>query len=163
MIRKVISGGQTGADQAGLEAARLMGIPTAGWAPKGWRTETGRDFRLRDFWGLKECPSKGYPERTRLNVLDADLTVWFGSQTSPGYYCTMNAITIRLGVDPAFKGMYIASNYEADLLEFLEQNPEIQTLNIAGNRESKNPGIYATTLNYLVHVFKELGHAPIGD
>ena len=31
MLERVISGGQTGADQAGLRAARACGIPTGGW------------------------------------------------------------------------------------------------------------------------------------
>jgi hypothetical protein len=33
MIGKVISGGQTGVDQAALRAAKACGIPTGGWAP----------------------------------------------------------------------------------------------------------------------------------
>ena len=41
MIGKIISGGQTGVDQAALRAAKACGIPTGGWAPKGWRTEDG--------------------------------------------------------------------------------------------------------------------------
>jgi hypothetical protein len=40
MLEKVVSGGQTGADQGGLRAARLAGIPTGGWAPKGWLVES---------------------------------------------------------------------------------------------------------------------------
>jgi hypothetical protein len=41
MIERVISGGQTGADQAGWRAARAYGIPTGGWMPLGFLTETG--------------------------------------------------------------------------------------------------------------------------
>jgi len=37
----VVSGGQTGVDQAALRAARASGIATGGWAPKGWATEAG--------------------------------------------------------------------------------------------------------------------------
>jgi hypothetical protein len=35
VIDKVVSVGQTGADQAALRAARAFGIPTGGLAPKG--------------------------------------------------------------------------------------------------------------------------------
>jgi hypothetical protein len=38
MIERVISGGQTGADQAGWRAARAAGIPTGGFMPKGFLT-----------------------------------------------------------------------------------------------------------------------------
>jgi hypothetical protein len=41
MLELVISGGQTGADQGGLRATRACGIPTGGWAPRGWLTEAG--------------------------------------------------------------------------------------------------------------------------
>ena len=48
MIKKIISGGQTGADQIGLEVALSLGIPTGGTAPKGFITETGPNYKLRD-------------------------------------------------------------------------------------------------------------------
>jgi len=41
MISKIISGGQTGADQAALDAAIKLGIPHGGWIPKGRLTEDG--------------------------------------------------------------------------------------------------------------------------
>ena len=41
MLEPVISGGQTGADQAGLRAAQACGIPTGDQAPRGWLTEAG--------------------------------------------------------------------------------------------------------------------------
>src|SRR4051794_20445226 len=40
-LTRVISGGQTGAAQAGLHAARRGGLPTGGWAPRGWLVENG--------------------------------------------------------------------------------------------------------------------------
>ncbi len=38
MIERIISGGQNGVDQAGLRAARAVGIATGGWALHGWTT-----------------------------------------------------------------------------------------------------------------------------
>jgi len=35
MIQKIISGGQTGADQAALDVAIKLDIPHGGWIPKG--------------------------------------------------------------------------------------------------------------------------------
>ena len=42
----IISGGQTGADEAGIVAARALGIPAEVHAPKGWamRGADGRDL-----------------------------------------------------------------------------------------------------------------------
>ena len=35
MVRKIISGCKTGADQAALDIAIILGIPHGGWIPKG--------------------------------------------------------------------------------------------------------------------------------
>jgi len=41
MLERIITGGQIGADQGALRAARAAGIATGGWAPAGWETEAG--------------------------------------------------------------------------------------------------------------------------
>jgi Circularly permutated YpsA SLOG family len=41
MLSKIVSGGQTGADQAALDAAIELGFPHGGWVPKGRKTESG--------------------------------------------------------------------------------------------------------------------------
>lgn len=58
MLTKVISGGQTGVDQAALRAAKAARIPTGGYAPKGWLTEDGPAPWLADF-GLIEMRMVG--------------------------------------------------------------------------------------------------------
>ena len=72
MIRKIISGGQTGADQAGLDFAIERDIPHGGWIAKGRRTEAGR---LPDQYKLIEMVTKSYPKRTERNVAESDGTV----------------------------------------------------------------------------------------
>ena len=74
MLSKIISGGQTGADQAALDAAIELGIPHGGWIPKGRLTEAGP---LPDKYGLTEMTNKDYLKRTKQNVLDSDATVIF--------------------------------------------------------------------------------------
>ena len=66
-IKKVISGGQTGADRAGLEAAKKAGIETGGYCPKDYLTEKGPDKSLKGF-GLIETETREYTERTELNL-----------------------------------------------------------------------------------------------
>src|SRR5215470_494378 len=82
MLDRVISGGQNGADQGGLRAAKALGIPTGGWAPKGWMTEDGPAEGLLRSFGLRKYPKSGYSVRTKANVLEADATVIFGQQSS---------------------------------------------------------------------------------
>ena len=73
-IRKIISGGQTGADQAGLDVAIKHDIPHGGAIPKGRMTEDGV---LDPKYNLEEMTTKSYPKRTEKNVLDSDGTVIF--------------------------------------------------------------------------------------
>ena len=40
-LQEVWSGGQNGANIAGLRAAKAVGLKTGGWMPKGYRTEGG--------------------------------------------------------------------------------------------------------------------------
>jgi predicted Rossmann-fold nucleotide-binding protein len=69
MLTKIISGGQTGADQAALDAAIELGIPHGGWIPKGRLTEAGP---LPEKYNLTEMPTKDYLKRTKQNVADSD-------------------------------------------------------------------------------------------
>ncbi len=76
-IRKVISGGQTGVDQAALRAAIALGISIDGWCPPGRICEHGV---IPEEFPLKETPferSEGAPGiprslRTEWNVRDSD-------------------------------------------------------------------------------------------
>jgi hypothetical protein len=55
MIRKIISGGQTGADRAALDFAIYHGLPHGGWCPKGRLAEDGMIERRYE---LQETSSK---------------------------------------------------------------------------------------------------------
>ncbi len=72
MIEKIISGGQTGAGQATLDAAITLGIPHGGWIPKGRLTEDGP---LSDKYNLIEMPTESNPERTKKNIRDSNGTL----------------------------------------------------------------------------------------
>src|SRR5580692_7475298 len=73
-VTKVISGGQTGADRGGLEAAIALGIPHGGWCPRGRFAEDGR---IPDRYMLQETPDARYVERTRRNIREAEGTILF--------------------------------------------------------------------------------------
>ena len=74
MIKKIISGGQTGADRAALDVAIKFNIPHGGWIPKGRIAEDGP---LPDKYQLQEMPTSSYPKRTEQNVIDSDGTLIF--------------------------------------------------------------------------------------
>jgi len=58
MIKRIISGGQTGVDQAALDAAIHAGIPHGGWMPEGRLTESGK---LPDKYHLRRCRQRAMP------------------------------------------------------------------------------------------------------
>ena len=72
MIRKVISGGQTGVDRAGLDAAFTAGFPIGGYCPKGRRAEDGI---IPEQYPLIELESPESYYRTEKNVLESDGTL----------------------------------------------------------------------------------------
>ena len=84
MLERVMSGGHTGADQAGLWAAKASGIATGGWMPEGFLTEAGPRPDFAEIYGAVELIGGGYAERTRATVRDSDGTIWFGDLDSPG-------------------------------------------------------------------------------
>ncbi len=155
MIDKIISGGQTGGDYGGLLAGRELGLITAGYCPAGWKTEEGANIDLENF-GLKCTPNSQYPPRTRLNVAHSDGTVGFGIQSSRGMRLTQS---ICKDLDkpyieilfPSISEYYETINIAFRQCVFLN---EIQTLNVAGNRESKNPGIQQFTRKFLIEIIK---------
>ena len=126
---KVCSGAQTGADRQGLIEAKFRGIATGGWIPKGCKTEKGSEPELLAEFNLTEHPSPDYKPRTWANVRDSDVTVWFGNTNSPEFYCTRN------GCETHHKTCVINPDAEA----MLELAMKYETINIAGNRASKNP------------------------
>ena len=72
MIERIVSGGQTGADQAALDVAMELALPHGGWVPKGRKTERGP---LPRKYLLQEMPTDSYPKRTEQNVMDSDGTL----------------------------------------------------------------------------------------
>ncbi len=152
MLEKLISGGQTGADQGGLEAAELLEIPTGGMMPLGFRTEVGERPDLAERFNLVECASPNYPPRTRYNVMDSQGTIVFGDVTTPGSRLTKRMC--REGSKPCLVIEEFDEDSKRLAREFLQMY-EIAVLNVAGNRESVTPGIQRDVRNFLLSVLGE--------
>ena len=148
---KVISGGQRGADKIGLEVAKELGFETGGTAPAKFSVSGGKDPSLKNF-GLKEITEKQtkayqgsesfYGPRTERNVLDSDATLIFtveGRQDSPGSKLTRN-LAIK-------HGKPFLQNPTSEQISRLVSRRNIQTINIAGNREFKDKNIIKSALS----------------
>ena len=149
MVDKIISGGQTGADRAALDVALELGIPCGGCCPKDRRAEDGR---IDDRYPLKETPSSDYRVRTRLNVEESDGTLVI----TRGPVTGGTALTIRLAREKGKPLLIIDLNQKpepAAVQKWLEEEG-IRTLNVAGPRESKMPGLHAHAVEFLRVVLK---------
>ena len=141
MLQRIVSGGQTGADIAALELALEKKFPHGGWCPKGRRSLAGP---IPDQFQLKETPSEHYLQRTEWNARDSDGTVILslGATLNGGSLKTMDFVH-----DHQKPGLHLShaklSTEEASsaLLSFIDEH-DIETLNVAGPRESKEPGIH---------------------
>ena len=154
MIERIISGGQNGADFAALQAAKSLGIPTGGTAPKGWRVCAwdGSDASNPDLanYGLVEHSSREYPPRTVANVKNSGATVWFGYVKSPGGKLTISTCE-KLGkpylINPTPRQLRATCEYW-----------NAKVLNVAGNRLSAdNPNIDQVVREAIVQAFGEEG------
>ena len=153
-LRKVISGGQCGADRGGLEIARRWNIETGGWAPLGWKTAEGPRPNLSDF-GLLEHHSADYKPRTKLNVGESDGTLIMATYTqSAGTRLTISTCN-KLGKP------YLLLDPEDDDRERVINwmiGYSIEVLNVAGNRDRVELGKihYKAVFATLHHVFANL-------
>lgn len=149
-LKKVISGAQTGADQAGLFFAEENQIETGGWIPAGGRTQDGYRRDLIDRFNLNEHESSNYALRTSCNVRDSDGTLRIASNFgSAGERCTIKAIK-------KFNKPYFDVNrnnplHPEEVAEWIIEN-KIEVLNVAGNSESTSPGIFEFSKSYLSKV-----------
>ena len=151
VIEKLISGGQTGADIAALDVALKHGFPHGGWCPKGRKSLDGP---IPACYNVFETPSDSYLQRTEWNVRDTDGTVVFtlASEATGGSLKTIGFA--RKHKKPCIHIPRSGGNYDpaAVLLRFVEEH-QIKRLNVAGSRESKEPGIHGWVMQVLEDAF----------
>lgn len=152
MLKKIISGCQTGADIAAIDAAIDNGFPYGGWVPKGRRTEAGP---LPLTYAVEEMDTRGYPKRTDQNILDADGTVICSHGRLSGGSTLTRRISKRqnkpwLHLDLADLTADLAAN---KLAEWIDRHG-IEVLNVAGQSASKNVRIYAATFAVITSLLR---------
>ena len=140
-IVRIVSGGQTGADRGGLDAAIQAGIPHGGWCPKGRKAEDGV---IPPIYNLTETKSADYKARTEANVKDSDASVIFTRGPLDGGSLLTAQFAKRHLKPHLHLDLSAASVSQASqtLLIWLDRlGGEALVLNVAGQRESKSPGL----------------------
>ena len=149
-IKKIISGGQTGADRAALDFAIKNNIPHGGWIPKGRLTEEGH---LSKDYHLKETKSSNYEERTEKNVVDSDGTMIFYYEELSGGSLLTYRLTLKHKRPVKLINLDVVQSLD-EIQNWITEN-KIGTLNIAGLRASYCPTIYEDVERFLGKLFKE--------
>ncbi len=152
MVRKIVSGGQTGADRAALDFAMEWNIPHGGWIPKGRLAEDGR---LPDKYRLKEMNSTDYARRTEQNVIDSDATLIFSHGKLTGGSLLTKRMAMKHGRPWLHMDLLITNAFSAAQSVHLWFNEQgIHVLNVAGPRESQDKRIYRATFDILEAAFQ---------
>ena len=146
-LKRIVSGGQTGADRAALDFAIDHGIEHGGWCPQGRLAEDGV---IPEAYRLREMPGEDYRQRTRQNVVDSDGTLILnlgkleGGTLETSYFAE-NLVKPNLVLQ---LDQEVGTLETAAVTEWLGEL-NIRILNVAGPRESKRPGIYQLTYQLL--------------
>ncbi|TWU36626.1 putative molybdenum carrier [Novipirellula aureliae] len=146
---KIVSGGQTGVDRAGLEAAIALGIEHGGWCPAGRLAEDGS---VPSRYELTETPSREYPVRTELNVTDSTATLILYEKRLSGGTLLTERICRRLRKE------YMLARLDRDdvaVVRIWLSSLKPTTLNVAGPRQSTAPGIEQRAFEFLMQVFAD--------
>ncbi|MBA4374237.1 MAG: hypothetical protein C0402_15410 [Thermodesulfovibrio sp.] len=153
-ISKIISGGQTGADRAGLDVAIELALPYGGSIPSGRRTEDGH--LPSKYEKMTELGSRHYQVRTEKNVIDADATLLFtGKKVGSG-----SALTRKVAEKYHKAFLHINLDKKTDdeaVVEISHWLDEMKpaVLNIAGSREAESGGIYSRVCAVLKQALKD--------
>ncbi|MEE4165113.1 MAG: putative molybdenum carrier protein [Desulfocapsaceae bacterium] len=155
-LKKIISGGQTGADQGALDGARQCCFPYGGAIPAGRRTEAGA---LPEKYAMTELASDSYPLRTGQNVIDADGTLILSNGALSGG----SLLTSRIAGERGKPCLHV--NLEKDdfssavetVRRWVTAN-HLEVLNVAGPRASSDPRIYSLSRRLIVDLLSAGGH-----
>lgn len=148
MVRKIVSGGQTGVDRAALDVARMHDIPHGGWCPRGRRAEDGQ---IPDYYMLSETPLEAYSQRTEWNVRDSDGTLIITRGKPAGG----TALTVDLAEQyarPLFVCDLDREQPHAGKIRSWIDGTEIHVLNVAGPRGSEVTNIYDDAFELLTEI-----------
>lgn len=144
-VHTIISGAQTGSDRGGLEAAAILGLKRGGMAPLGWRSEDG-EIPPKYRAGMMESGSPAYPVRTQANVeaSSGTLVLSLGPLRFDSGSMLTCQIARRVGKPHLHAIIPVDGGLDSFLLDHLRGwlvAKEIRVLNVAGPRESREPGV----------------------
>jgi hypothetical protein len=138
-VRKIVTGGQTGADRAALDWAIAHRVRHGGWCPRGRRADDGR---IPVHYALTETPRRAYVQRTEWNVRDSDGTLLVtldpklraGSRRTAEFAKLYRRPYLHVSHTEPFAAC-------VDAVQRFLRDERITVLNVAGPRASEAPQV----------------------
>ncbi len=152
-LKKIISGGQTGADRGALDAAISREFPHGGAVPAGRKSESGP---LPLSYIMEELASEDYPDRTEKNVRDAHATLILSHGDLSGGSALTEKIADRLVKPCLHVDFNILDMTQAvtRVSSWLDMH-RIKVLNVAGPRASSDSRIYELSRTLIISLLKQ--------
>lgn len=152
MIEKIVSGGQTGADRAGLDAAMACGVPHGGWCPKDRAAEDGR---IPEIYELRETAEELLEIRTERNVVESDGTVIFTAGDLTGGSLKTAEFARAHGRPWVHVDLTGVTDEEAvEVVRGVVAANGVRVLNVAGSRASEGPEVGRRTFEVVRRVLE---------
>ncbi len=159
IIKKIISGGQTGVDQAALQAAIDSGIQHGGWCPPERVCESGT---IPEKYQLIQTPLDRDPtaptiprsQRTIWNVRDADGVLIFTESRLQSDTGTLLAIETAQRLEKPMLVIPLFNEIDVSPIKKWIQINEIRILSVGGPSESNRPGAYDIVYQVLINLLR---------
>jgi len=158
-IKKIISGGQAGAERAALEVAIKLDITHGGWVPKDRLAENGI---IPETYQLNEAHSTGNTDHMEKNVLESDATLIISRGGLTGGALIAQKIAIISGCPCLHLDLYMTPVLQSvSIISSWIRLNRIEVLNVTGQKSDPDSIIYQDTENLLekalyVNFFKNI-------
>jgi hypothetical protein len=156
----IVSGGQTGVDQAALRAAQDTALSCGGWCPPGRECEGGvipARFPMRETERERSTRAPTVPRslRTERNVRDADATLILRPVVGPGSTADAGTEWAARCAEVLGRPLLVCDPADPSACEAISgwiDESGIGTLHVAGPSEGVRPGIGEAAYALLVEV-----------
>lgn len=153
MLKKIISGGQTGADRAALDTAIKFNLDHGGWAPAGRCAEDGL---VAEYYNLIEMAAEN--KIIEQNIAHSDGTLIISHGSLEGDSLLTRKIASKLNKPWFHIDLMQMDEFEGAVVlhEFVDDN-SIEILNVAGPMASHDPFIYRSVKSIIeTFIYMEL-------
>ncbi len=145
----IVSGGQSGVDRAALDVALELGLRCGGWCPA---ERVAEDGRIDQRYPLRSTPSADPAQRTEWNVRDSDATLIISAVPLTGGTALTRRCAVRL--HRPLRVVDLHQPFDAGEIRAWLHDQRVRTLNVAGPRESKEPGAYSRAREILTAILE---------